>query len=203
MFCIVNEIEGWKKNNLIRYENDRYSYYELFCKKFSPRMQRRTEHKLGCPIVFAGHIDTKALRLQILENLLIFIVQKHPGAQVAIVSHPQPDALLKKIIPYCREIHLIGCADIDTGEYLRVFGYVPVQLDQYGTESVIFKYAQGKLYISGQEIFLEDNGYILPENVAEMLPQGISELEFAALLWKYGGYDAQHLLPGDVIHYTL
>lgn len=201
MFCIINEIAACRRKNLIKYENEHFIYYELFCKKLSRGMRRRIEQKLGCPIIFSADIHSEALQLKILENILLYFLKKNPAAQVAIVEHPQPDVLLQRIIPYCADIRLVHCAAIDTAAYLRAFGYAPVQLDQYGDETIIFKYTAGKLYCKGQKIVLEQDGYILPEYVAEMLPQGISELSFVFLLWKYAGYDVQDLLPGDVIHF--
>lgn len=203
MFCIVYENQKYKRKNLIKFENGSYEFYTLCCKKLSERIRRRIQNKLSCPIVFANESNTSDLQMLIQENIVFYLVKKFVGQQVAIVKNPEPDRIIQRILPYCKEIHLIDSAAIDEQAYLRRYGYAPAQFNQYQSDTIIIKYDTKRLYFNGKEIYVEENGYILPENVVEMLPQDISELEFIFLLWKYCGFDIKDVLPGNVIYYQM
>ncbi|MBQ7288361.1 MAG: hypothetical protein IJW78_01410 [Clostridia bacterium] len=157
------------------------------------------QKKLGCPIVFYDSIDTSQFRLLLLENMIYMLSKKYAGIRVALVEHPEPDCLLKRIAPFSKEIHMIQSGKIDESYYLEKFGCAPVQMQFYGTQEIIYKYMQGKLYYRGKEVVLPENGYLLPIDVAEMMPNGISELAFMNLLWKFGGLKAETILPSDTV----
>lgn len=200
MFCIVYELPACKRKHIFCYENEKYFYYELFCKRFTKRLQRRIEEKLACPIILAKEIDCTDLKTKVFENIVVYLLSRQSGQKVSIVNCSSPDKIIHRIIQYSKEIHLINCPNINEEWYLQTYGYTPIQLNQIPNDEIVLKYTPTKLYVNGKEFNINDSGYILPEEIAEILPEGIPEFEFLYLLWQYGHYNADKLLPGSIIY---
>ncbi len=200
MFCIVYEIPSCKRKHIFRYESKKYSYYELFCKHFTNRLRRRIDDKLACPIIFPEEIDPTNLKTKVLENIAVFLLAKQSGQKVSIVNCFSPDKIIHRIIKHSKEIHLINCTEINEEWYLQSYGYTPIQLNQIPNDEIVLKYTPTKLYVNAKEINIDYNGFILPEEIADILPVGIPELEFLYLLWQYGNLNVDELLPASIIY---
>ncbi len=198
VFCIVNENQSFKRKQLFRYENEEYFYYVLYCKKFSERIKRRLSQKLGCPIVYSTNIDSNPLKEKVLENLAVYYLKKTQNNTVLILNNNEPNEIITRIINLCKEIHLVNCGDIVEADYLNRFGYAPVRFDKVTDENVVLKYGPLRLYVNATEILLDDEGFILPSEVAELLPDNLPQLDFLYLLWKYSDYNPDALLPGNI-----
>lgn len=200
MFCIAHIKNEYKHKQLIKTEFDDIFYYEFFYKKLTARIMKRIKATTGCKTVLPSMIDNSDMAKEIAENIVFYLVRNHARHDVTLLNEKEPDRFIERIIPYCRELQLVNCSEIDCDGYLNAYGYSPVQYTEKPDSDIVIDMRDCTVKYRGMLIEYSDNDIILPNNLEESLPSNLTKVQYAALLKNSFRIDCSGMIPRDVLN---